>query len=101
MVRSAQIRRGTPEGANACHRPTKARAKCLYYMRLPAAFGHELRRPVVDSLRDGIYELGPSHQGVPYRILYFFNGQDVVVLSHGITKGQKVRMRRSGVRSNR
>jgi hypothetical protein len=70
--------------------PTKARAKCLYYMRLLAAFGHELRRPVADSLREGIYELRPSHQGVPYRVLYFFNGQDVVVLSHGITKGGKV-----------
>ena len=43
----------------------KARAKCLYYMRLLAAFGHELRRPVADSLRDGIHELRPSHQGIP------------------------------------
>ena len=51
--------------------PAKARAKCLYYMRLLAAFGHELRRPVADSLRDGIHELRPSHQGVPYRVLYF------------------------------
>jgi phage-related protein len=70
--------------------PSKARAKCLYYMRLLAAFGHELRRPVAHSLREGIYELRPSHQGVPYRILYFFNGREVVVLSHGITKGGKV-----------
>jgi hypothetical protein len=70
--------------------PSKARAKCLYYMRLLAAFGHELRRPVADSLQGGIHELRPSHQGVPYRVLYFFNGQDVVVLSHGITKGGKV-----------
>jgi hypothetical protein len=38
------------------------------------------------SLRDGIYELRPSYQGVNYRILYFFMGRDVVVLSHGITK---------------
>jgi hypothetical protein len=70
--------------------PAKARAKCLYYMRLLAAFGHELRRPVADSLREGIYELRPSHQGVAYRVLYFFNGHDVVVLSHGITKGRRV-----------
>lgn len=59
-------------------------------MHLLATFGHELRRPVADSLREGVYELRPSHQGVAYRILYFFNGHDVVVLSHGITKGQKV-----------
>jgi hypothetical protein len=48
--------------------------------------GHDLRRPVADFLRDGIYELRPSYQGVNYRILYFFMGRDVVVLSHGITK---------------
>ena len=70
--------------------PAKAQAKCLYYMRLLSVFGHDLRRPVAGSLRDGIYELRPSHQGVQYRVLYFFHGQDVVVLSHGITKDQKV-----------
>jgi phage-related protein len=52
--------------------------------------GHELRRPVGDFLRDGIYELRPSYQGVQYRILYFFIGKDVVVLSHGITKENDV-----------
>jgi hypothetical protein len=35
-------------------------------------------------------ELRPSYQGVPYRILYFFVGKDLVVLSHGITKEDKV-----------
>jgi len=70
--------------------PAKARAICLYYMRLLAAYGHELRRPIADSLQDGIYELRPSHQGVPYRVLYFFSGPDAVVLSHGIAKGRKV-----------
>jgi hypothetical protein len=70
--------------------PTKARDKCLHYMRLLAQSGHELRRPIADILRDEIYELRPSHQGVQYRILYFFRGRDVVVLSHGIMKRQKV-----------
>ncbi len=70
--------------------PAKARAKCLNYMRLLATTGHELRRPTADSLRDGIYELRPSYASVQYRILYFFHGRDVVVLSHGITKSQKV-----------
>ena len=36
------------------------------------------------------YELRPSHRGVQYRILYFFRDRDVVVLSHGIMKRQKV-----------
>jgi hypothetical protein len=70
--------------------PTKARAKCLHYMRLLARSGHELRRPIADILRDEIYELRPSHRGVQYRILYFFRDRDVVVLSHGIMKRQKV-----------
>jgi hypothetical protein len=43
--------------------------------------GHELRRPIADFLRDGIYELRPSVQGVNYRILYFFSGRNVVVVS--------------------
>ncbi|MCU1233111.1 MAG: hypothetical protein JWP63_1078 [Candidatus Solibacter sp.] len=70
--------------------PAKARAKCLNYMRLLATSGHELRRPAADFLRDGIYELRASYGGVQYRILYFFHGRDVVVLSHGITKSQRV-----------
>src|ERR1017187_3848179 len=65
--------------------PTKARGNFLYYMRLLAASGHELRRPIADILRDEIYELRPSHRGV-----YFFRDRDVVVLSHGIMKRQKV-----------
>ena len=70
--------------------PAKARAKCLNYMRLLAISGHELRRPAADFLRDGIYELRASYGSVQHRILYFFHGRDVVVLSHGVTKSQKV-----------
>jgi phage-related protein len=52
--------------------------------------GHELRRPEADFLRDGIYELRASYQGVHYRVLYFFAGKAVVVLSHGLTKEKEV-----------
>jgi hypothetical protein len=52
--------------------------------------GHELRRPIADSLRDSIYELHPSFQGVHYRILYFFSGRNIVVVSHGIVKESEV-----------
>ena len=52
--------------------------------------GHELRRPEADLLRDGIYELRASYQGVHYRMLYFFAGRAVVVLSHGLTKEREV-----------
>jgi hypothetical protein len=31
-----------------------------------------------------------SYQGVHYRILYFFSGKNVVVVSHGLTKEDEV-----------
>ena len=37
--------------------------------------GHELRRPLADILRDGIYELRIRKGRVNYRILYFFHGR--------------------------
>jgi hypothetical protein len=64
--------------------------KCLAYLSHLEARGHELRRPLADLLRDGIYELRPSYQGVHYRILYFFSGKDVVVVSHGLKKEGEV-----------
>jgi len=64
----------------------KAQRKCLLYIAQLEARGHELRRPIADYLRDGIYELRPSVQGVHYRMLYFFAGRQLAVLSHGITK---------------
>ena len=66
--------------------PIKAQKKCLTFIAQLEMQGHELRRPVADFLRDGIYELRPSYQGVHYRILYFFTGRNVAVLSQGITK---------------
>ena len=51
-----------------------------------ATYGNELRRPVADYLRDGIYELRAKHRNVQYRIFYYFEGQNAVVLSHAIVK---------------
>ncbi len=48
--------------------------------------GFELRRPVADYVRDGLYELRWKHGHVQYRILYFFHGRNAAVLSHGATK---------------
>lgn len=69
---------------------SKVQIKCLAYIAQLEAKGHELRRPAADFLRDGIYELRPSYQGVNYRILYFFVGKNVVVLSHGLKKESEV-----------
>lgn len=74
--------------------PAKVQDKCQAYLGQLEDFGHELRRPVADYLRDGIHELRPSYQGVHYRMLYFFpkregssvQGPKAVVVSHGFVK---------------
>jgi phage-related protein len=51
-----------------------------------AEFGHELRRPMADLLRDDIHELRIRKGRVNYRILYFFHGRGLAILGHAITK---------------
>jgi phage-related protein len=68
----------------------KAAEKFLARIESLADLGHELRRPVADILRDGIYELRIRVGNVNYRILYFFHGRNVAVLTHGLTKEKKV-----------
>jgi len=70
--------------------PLKVQAKCIQRMDRLGELGHELRRPEADLLRDGIYELRASYQGVHYRMLYFFSGKAVVVVSHGLAKERAV-----------
>jgi phage-related protein len=70
--------------------PQKARVKCLVRLKRLEDLGHELRRPEGDYLRDDIYELRASGQGVHYRMLYFFHGKAAVVLTHGIAKEREV-----------
>lgn len=70
--------------------PDKAKDKCFVRIERLEELGHELRRPEADFLRDGIYELRTKHLRVNYRIVYFFHEQAAVVLSHGLTKEDKV-----------
>jgi phage-related protein len=70
--------------------PVKAQAKCLLRVERLRELGHELRRPEADLLRDGIYELRASLQGVHFRILYFFHGSAAAIVSHGIVKERVV-----------
>jgi len=53
-------------------------------------FGHELRRPMADLLRDGIYELRGRVGHVNYRLLYFFHGRNVAIVAHGLTKESEI-----------
>lgn len=70
--------------------PDKARLKCLARLQRLETLGHELRRPEADYLRDGIYELRASLQGVQYRMLYFFHKTQAIVVSHGLQKEREV-----------
>jgi phage-related protein len=70
--------------------PPKVQAKCLSRLERLRDMGHELRRPEADYLRDGIYELRATLQGVNHRILYFFHGNVAAVVSHGLIKERVV-----------
>jgi hypothetical protein len=67
-------------------RDAEAFAKCTAKILQLASAGHELRRPAADYLRDGIYELRAKKGHVQYRLLYFFHGQNIAILTHGIVK---------------
>jgi len=64
----------------------KHRAKCIEWIGLLRDFGHDLRRPASDYLRDDIYELRVRIQKIHYRMLYFFYGRARAVITHGIIK---------------
>ena len=61
-------------------------AKCIARIRLLAQLGHELRRPLADYLEEDIYELRIRRGRINYRILYFFHGQNIAILTHGLVK---------------
>jgi hypothetical protein len=64
----------------------RAYTKCVAAIRRLASDGYELHRPRADYLRDGIHELRTRAGHVNYRLLYFFHGRNVAVISHGVTK---------------
>ena len=63
----------------------KEQAKVYAYIAELKNQGHNLRRPMADYLRDGIYELRPRDN----RIFYFFYLRDRAVLVHAIMKHVK------------
>lgn len=52
--------------------------------------GSQLRRPGADYLRDGIYELRFRSERIEYRILYFFDGNDIVLTNAFVKKTKKI-----------
>lgn len=67
-----------------------AKDKCFAKLKRLEDHGVDLRRPLVDYLQDEIYELRIRYRRINYRILYFFSGTKAVVISHGLTKEQKI-----------
>lgn len=65
-------------------------ANCRKRIHLLEQHGYELRRPLADQLRKGIYELRARRGKVHHRILYFFHGRNAVVLAHGLMKKKAV-----------
>lgn len=68
----------------------RAQAQCVACLKRLEDLGHELRRPEADYLRDKIYELRARSGRVRLRMLYFFHGRQVVVVTHGLTKRGRV-----------
>ena len=64
----------------------RAYKSCVAAIARLADFGHELRRPLADILRHGIYELRIRKGRVNYRILYFFHGRNLAILGHALTE---------------
>ena len=62
--------------------PSKEQAKVFAYIAQLKEDGYNLRRPIADLLREGIYELRPKDN----RIFYFFFLKNNAVLVHAIKK---------------
>ena len=65
---------------------SKIYAKCLAWISELAMKGNQLRRPFGEHLENGIYELRVKFGTQNYRMLYFFHGSNIAVLTHGFTK---------------
>jgi len=64
----------------------KARAKVAAHLSLLEEQGPNLKRPYADLVRGKIRELRIRHTSNQYRIFYFFQVRDQVVLVHAFSK---------------
>jgi len=70
--------------------PKKISTKCWEMIDILHESGYDLRRPYCDYLRDKIYELRLRYRKINYRMLYFYHHSEVIVVSHGLTKRDKI-----------
>jgi len=64
----------------------KSRAKVAAHLSLLEEQGPNLRRPYADIVRGKIRELRIHHSSNQYRILYFYQMRDQIVLVHAFSK---------------
>lgn len=64
----------------------KIKAKVLARIEFLEERWQELRRPYVDTLTDGLYELRIIFSGSQIRVIYAYMLKDYIVLLHGIIK---------------
>jgi putative component of toxin-antitoxin plasmid stabilization module len=68
----------------------RARLKCIAAIERLEAEGHAARRPLVENLGEGIWELRVRLGSVNYRLLYFFHDRTLIVLTNGFSKEREV-----------
>jgi phage-related protein len=64
----------------------KSRAKVAAHLSLLEEQGPNLKRPYADIIRGKIRELRIHHSSNQYRILYFFQVRDQIILLHAFSK---------------
>jgi phage-related protein len=64
----------------------KSRAKVAAHLSLLEEQGPNLKRPYADIIRGKIRELRIHHSSNQYRILYFFQLRDQIILLHAFSK---------------
>ena len=64
----------------------KSRAKVAAHLSLLEEQGPHLKRPYADIVKGKIRELRIHHSSSQYRILYFFQIRDQIVLAHAFSK---------------
>jgi phage-related protein len=68
----------------------RAYSKCAARIGRLAEAGHELRRPETAFVQKGLHELRIRRGRIHYRILYFFHGRDMAVLTLGLIKEGRI-----------
>ena len=65
---------------------SKTKAKILARIIYLESHWQELRRPYVDTLTEGLYELRVIYSGNQIRVIYAYMFKDYIVLLHGFIK---------------